>query len=75
MEHRMCQYLNGIIEQDHIFIKKKIDPMLEFKSIATAERAIAEIEMMHMIHKGQVEWIRGVRPEVQIINEIMSKAA
>ena len=32
-EHRMCKYLNNIIEQNHRFIKKKIDPMLGFKSL------------------------------------------
>jgi len=75
IEHRMCQYLNNIVEQDHRFIKKKINQMLGFKSLASAERTIAGIEMMHMIHKGQVKGIRCVQSEVQFINEIMSEAA
>ncbi len=29
---RQCKYLNNIVEQDHRFIKKKIRPMLGFKS-------------------------------------------
>jgi transposase-like protein len=49
------KYLNNIIEQDHRFIKKIIKPMLRFKSFKTAEKTIAEIEVMHMIRKGQVE--------------------
>ena len=49
--------------------------MLRFKSVDSAERTIAGIEMMHMIHKGQIEGIRCVRSEVQFINEIMSEAA
>ncbi len=74
-EHRMCKYLNNIIEQDHRFIKKKIDPMLGFKTLDSAKRTIAGIEIMHMIHKGQIEGIRCVQAEVQFINETMSEAA
>lgn len=74
-EHRMCKYLNNIIEQDHRFVKKKIDPMLGFKTLDSAERTIAGIEIMHMIHKGQIEGIRCVHSEVQFINEIMGEAA
>ena len=74
-EHRKCKYLNNIIEQDHRFIKKKIDPMLGFKTLDSAERTIAGIEIMHMIHKGQIEEIRCVKSEVQFINEIMSEVA
>lgn len=74
-EHRMCKYLNNIIEQNHRFIKKKIDPMLGFKTLDSAERTIAEIEIMYMIHKGQIEGIRCVQSEVQFINEIMSEVA
>jgi len=73
--HRMCKYLNNIIEQDHRFIKKKIDPMLGFKTLDSAERTIAGIEIMHMIYKGQIEDIRCVQSEVQFINDIMSEAA
>ena len=74
-EHRMCQYLNNIVEQDQRFIKKKIDPMLGFKSLASAERTIAGIEIMHMVHKRQIDGIRCVQSEVQFINEIMSEVA
>jgi len=67
--------LNNIVEQDHRFINKKIDPMLGFKSLDSAERTIAGIEMMHMIYKGQIEGIRCVQSEVQFINEIMCETA
>jgi len=73
-EHRMCQYLNNIVEQDHRFIMKKINPMLGFTSLVSAEKTIAGIKMMHMIRKGQIEGIRCVRSEVQVINKIMSEA-
>lgn len=34
--HRMIKYLNNIVELDHRFIKKKIKPILGFKSLETA---------------------------------------
>ena len=49
--------------------------MLGFKTLDSAERTIAGIEIMHMIHKGQIEKIRCVKSEVQFINEIMSEVA
>ena len=53
-EHRQIKYLNNIIEQDHRFIKKKIKPMLGFKSLYSAKVTINGIETMHMMKKGQV---------------------
>jgi len=51
-DHRMIQYLNNIVEQDHRFIKKKTKQMMGFKSFDTAQKTISGIEVMHMIHKG-----------------------
>ncbi|WP_242321875.1 IS6 family transposase [Bacillus cereus group sp. BfR-BA-01354] len=51
---RVKKYLNNIIEQDHRFIKKRIRNMLELKSLRTATKMIAGIEIMHMIKKGQL---------------------
>ncbi|MBT2255917.1 IS6 family transposase [Priestia megaterium] len=50
---RQVKYLNNIVEQDHRFIKKRVYPMLGFKSLRTAKRIIAGIEAMHMTKKGQ----------------------
>ncbi|NVO58276.1 IS6 family transposase [Rhodobacteraceae bacterium B1Z28] len=47
------KYLNTIIEQDHRFIKRRIRPMLGFKSFASAASALAGIELVNMIRKGQ----------------------
>ncbi len=74
-QHRMCKYLNNIVEQDHRFIKKKTRQMLGFKSYRTAHKTISGIEIMHMIHKGQVEGIRCVRSEMRFINKVMSEVA
>ena len=73
-EHRMCKYLNNIVEQDHRFIKKKTKAMLGFKSIGTTRKTIRGIKIMHMVHKGQVEAIRCARSEVRFINKVMSEA-
>ena len=74
-EHRMCKYLNNIVEQDHRFIKKKTKAILGFKCIGTARKTISGIEIIHMVHKGQVEAIRCARSEVRFINKVMSEVA
>ena len=51
---RQCKYLNNIVEQDHRAVKRKVRPMLGFKSFWTACCTIAGIEVMHAIRKGQV---------------------
>jgi transposase, IS6 family len=71
----MIKYLNNIVEQDHRFIKKKTNQMLGFKSFVTAKSTISGIEIMHMIHKRQVEEIQCVFCEVEFINTIMGMAA
>jgi len=41
VEDRQIKYLNNIIEQDHRYIKRRTNPMLGFKSVASAESTIA----------------------------------
>lgn len=48
------KYLNNIVEQDHRFIKKRVRPMLGFKSFASASAVPDGIETAHMIRKGQL---------------------
>jgi transposase-like protein len=55
---RRCKYLNNIVEQDHRFIKRRINPGLGFFSFKTARRTIGGYETMNIIRKGQVEGIR-----------------
>ncbi|UVK48966.1 DDE-type integrase/transposase/recombinase (plasmid) [Mesorhizobium sp. AR07] len=43
---RRSQYLNNRIEQDHRRIKRRVRPMLGFKSTATAATILTGIEMM-----------------------------
>jgi putative transposase len=51
---RQCKYLNNIVEQDHRAVKRKVKPMLGFKSFWAARCTIAGIEIMHAIRKGQL---------------------
>src|SRR5262249_50677172 len=57
LQFRQCKYLNNIIEQDHRFVKRLVNPGLGFFSFKTARRTIGGYEAMNMIRKGQVEGI------------------
>lgn len=53
------KYLNNLVEQDHRSIKRRVRPMLGFKSFKSAASTIAGIELINMIRKGQF------RPELR----------
>lgn len=72
-QHRMIQYLNNIIKQDHRFIKKIIKPMLGFKSFYSACLTISGIESIHMKSKGQAG-TSNVTEEVALINRLFNVA-
>ena len=50
---RQAKYLNNIIEQDHRSIKRRIRPMLGFKSFPCARILFGGIEVAHMIATGR----------------------
>jgi transposase-like protein len=52
---RQSRYLNNRIEQDHRAVKRRIRPMLGFKSITCTRAILGRIEMVHMIRKGQAK--------------------
>ena len=52
--HRRGRWLNNRIERDHRRIKRRTRPMLGFGSFRTARRALAGVEAMAMLSKGQV---------------------
>ena len=69
---RQCKYLNNIVEQDHRFIKRRVNPGLGFFSFKTARRTIGGYETINMIRKGQVEGIgkgdiRGHAPDGSVL--------
>lgn len=50
---RSSRFLNNLVEQDHRNVKLRIATMLGFKTFRNAAIAIAGIELMHCIRKGQ----------------------
>jgi transposase-like protein len=54
---RQNKYLNNIVEQDHRFIKKLVNPSLGFKSFHTARKTIIGYETMNIIRKGQIQGV------------------
>ena len=65
VEIRQVKYLNNIVEQDHRAIKRRVRAMLGFKAFWSAAITIAGIEIMHMIHKGQLRSTGKLRPAQQ----------
>lgn len=74
---RQSKYINNTVEQDHRFIKRRVNPGLEFGSFNTARRTLRGYESMSMIRKGQIKNIdRGdVMGQISFINEIFGVAA
>ena len=56
----MCQSrdLNNLVEQDHHAAKRVVRPLLGFKPIQCARAIIEGIETMHMIKKGQLDFVK-----------------
>jgi putative transposase len=61
---RQSAYLNNRIEQDHRAIKRRVRPMLGFKSFATALVILDGIEMIHMMRKGQAKYACTPQPSL-----------
>jgi putative transposase len=53
---RQSQYLNNLIEQDHRAVRRRVRPMLGFKSADSARVILGGIEMIHMMRKGQAKY-------------------
>ena len=56
---RRSQYLNNRIEQDHRAVKRRVRPMLGFKSADSARVILSGIEMIHMMRKQQARYACG----------------
>jgi|TARA_B100001964_G_scaffold151920_1_gene167151 transposase-like protein len=76
MEIRPVKYRNNIVEPDHRFIKKVIQPGLGFQSIQTAAKTISGIEARHILWKGQLgrSFSVGLLP-AQIVNKLFGLTA
>lgn len=53
--------MNNRIEQDHRPIKRRIRPMLGFKSQHTAAVILGGIELINMLRKGQMNFANDAR--------------
>jgi IS6 family transposase len=69
--------LNNIVEHDHRFLKRRVNPGLGFGAFATAQRTIQGYEAMHMFRKGQLEGIAkgDVLAQNRVINQLFELAA
>ena len=61
---RQSAYLNNRIEQDHRAIKRRIRPMMGFKSMSSARAILGGIEMVHMMRKGQAKYACTQQPSL-----------
>ena len=53
---RQSAYLNNRIEQDHRAVKRRVRPMLGFKSADSARVILGGIELIHMMRKQQAKY-------------------
>jgi transposase-like protein len=74
---RHCKYLNNLIEQDHLYIKRRVNVGLGFFSFKTAGRTIKGYEAMHMMRKGQIEGIGdgNIDEQVRFMESLFKVAA
>jgi transposase, IS6 family len=74
---RQCKYLNNMVEQDHRFIKRRVNPGLGFGTFSTARRTIQGYEAMHMLRKGQLGEIAegNILTQNQVINQLFGLVA
>jgi len=74
---RQCKYLNNLIEQDHRFIKRRVNAGLGFFSFKTAGRTIKGYEAMQMVRKGQIEGVAkgDVEGQVRFVESLFKVTA
>ena len=56
-ECRRSPYMNNILEQDHLYVKKRVAASQWFRSVEGALNTIAGYEAMNIIRKGQIRWL------------------
>jgi putative transposase len=61
---RHTAYLSSRIEQDHRAVKRRVRPMLRFKSTDSARVILKGIELVHMIRKGQAKYACNSNPSL-----------
>ena len=73
IEHSQVKYLNNIVESDHGRIKRRLRPMLGFKSFTSANRCIKGVETMIMFNKNQSFWVNNnLKNQITSINKLFN---
>jgi transposase, IS6 family len=74
---RQCKYLNNVVEQDHRFVKRRVNPGLGCGSFRTAQRTLQGYEAMHMLRKGQVKGVAkgDVLAQNRVLTEVFGLVA
>lgn len=74
---RQCKYLNNVVEQDHRFVKRRVNPGWGCGAFDTAQRTIQGYEALHRLHKGQLEEFTtgDVLAQNRVINQLFGVAA
>ena len=69
--------LNNVVEQDHRFVKRRVNPGLGFGAIDTARRTIQGYEAMHMFRKGQHDGLAkgDILAQNRVINQLFGLTA
>ena len=74
---RPSPYMNNVIEQDHRFIKKRMVASQWFRSVQGAVNTIQGYEAMHVMHKGQIRWLKkgDIGSQVRFVKRAFGLAA
>ena len=75
-ELRRVKYLNNMVEQDHRFIKRRVNPGMGFVSFNTARRTLRGYEVMNMIRKGQIQGVEkgNILGQAEFVSKIFGVA-
>ena len=76
-ELRQNKHLNNIVEQDHRFIKRLVNPGMGFGSFNTARQTLRGYEAMNMIRKGQIQRVAkgDIRAQVGFVCQVFGVVA
>ena len=74
--HRPVEYLNNILEQDHLAIKRRVNAKQGFREFQAASRTIQGYEAMNMTRKVQIRWVSGnnVLCQIRFIRKLFDLA-
>jgi IS6 family transposase len=74
---RRCKYLHNVVEQDHRFVKRRVNFGSGFGTFSTAQQTSQGYEAMHRLRKDQIEGLakRGVLAPNRAINQLLGLAA